>query len=574
MIKKLSLRNKILIIVFITVLILTGILSGTSIYSLKQQMQEDLQHELSSVGLLTEKNLNPEQIHQLLSVSSKDDFVFKNVQKQLDSIKKEQGIMSWSYIWKPEQGGFAPIGYTSDLNEIYKPGQLFKDIAPIHLKTAKLAISSGKPQVTDIFKDSFGTWRTVFTPVTYNGEIIAVLGIDYSAEYINKSLNSSTLNQILISLAGLIVMMSLLYFVINRLLRPLKKMVGIADSIAKGDLTVDINMAAASKDEVGRLSGSIGEMVKNLNGLITNIHDTSSYLAASAEELSANASETYEYSMKVSDDVAKVAKGNEITLRTTEESAAAIEETAYGIQKIAGSSFIVSESSTLTSREAKDGNYIIQRLIQQMSLINTSVNQIGSAIIKLNDNTTKIDDFVRIISDIANQTNLLALNAAIEAARAGEHGKGFAVVADEVRKLAEQSASSATQITELIRDIQQDSASSISVMEEGEENVEAGLKLTNEAGEVFKRILESAEEVAMQIHEVSAASEQISASSEEVAASVNEMKATAQSTSEFSGRVSDATYEQLSSMEEIKATSNSLGKTAEELQELVGKFKI
>ncbi|MFD0050108.1 methyl-accepting chemotaxis protein [Actinomycetes bacterium NPDC127524] len=574
MIKKLSLRNKILIIVFITVLILTGVLSGTSIYSLKHKMQEDLQHELSSVGLLTEKNLNPEQIHQLLSVSSSDDFVFKNVQKELDSIKKEQGIMSWSYIWKPDQGGFTPIGYTSDLNEIYKPGQLFKDIAPIHLKTAKLAISTGKPQVTDIFKDSFGTWRTVFTPVTYNGETIAVLGIDYSAEYINKSLNSSIINQILISLGGLIVMMSLLYFVINRLLRPLKKMVGIADSIAKGDLTVDINLAAASKDEVGRLSGSIGEMVKNLNGLITNIHDTSSYLAASAEELSANASETYDYSMKVSDDVAKVAKGNEITLRTTEESAAAIEETAYGIQKIAGSSFIVSESSTLTSREAKDGNHIIQRLIQQMSLINTSVNQIGSAIIKLNDNTTKIDDFVRIISDIANQTNLLALNAAIEAARAGEHGKGFAVVADEVRKLAEQSASSATQITELIRDIQQDSASSISVMEEGEENVEAGLKLTNEAGEVFKRILDSAEEVAMQIHEVSAASEQISASSEEVAASVNEMKATAQSTSEFSGRVSDATYEQLSSMEEIKATSNSLGKTAEELQELVGKFKI
>ena len=213
-------------------------------------------------------------------------------------------------------------------------------------------------------------------------------------------------------------------------------------------------------------------------------------------------------------------------------------------------------------------------MIAQMQLINESVEQIGKTISGLHVNTNKISDIVSIIMAIADQTNLLALNAAIEAARAGEHGKGFAVVADEVRRLAEQSSESATEIYKLISTIQSDSNASIVVMEKGKEDVKVGMDYTNEVGTIFKKILTSSEEVANQIREISAASQQISASSEEITASVTNIKKASEQSSEFSSNVSQSTQEQLTTMQEVKDASSSLGQTAEELQALVAKFKL
>ncbi|MGE7691899.1 methyl-accepting chemotaxis protein [Lysinibacillus sp. NPDC097214] len=574
LLKNASLKNKLLLTVSIIVLLLIAIITTQSIRELNNRMSVDLEQELKSVGLLTAMNLNSDDIKDLLSEKGETNAEFKKIQKQLDRIQEEQGIMSWSYIWDVKDAdGVTPIGYTSNLNEVYEAGELFTDLADEHVTTAKLAIKNNSTEVTDIFQDPYGSWRTVFSPIKDdNGKLIALLGLDYSADYINTIIKTSIIKQIVIAVIGILILLVLLYIIIDRLLKPLKKVVNAANQVANGELVnVDLEV---TKDEIGNLSKSINTMVLNLQHIILNIRNTSNNVSSAANQLTVNAAETYNSATNIAQDMGQITQNAEASMVMTEETAAAMEETATGIQQIADSANTAAESSISASQASERGNHVVQQVIAQMELINGSVEQIGTTINGLHINTKKISDIVSLITAIADQTNLLALNAAIEAARAGEHGKGFAVVADEVRRLAEQSSQSATEIYNLISTIQADSNASITVMEKGKEDVKAGMAFTNEVGEIFKEILTSSEEVASQIREISAASQQISASSEEVAASVNNIKQSTEQSSEFSSNVSSATQEQLTTMQEVKEASSSLGKTAEELQVLVTKFKL
>jgi len=572
--KNISLKNKLLLTVSIVVLLLIAVITTQSIKELNNRMTVDLEQELKSVGLLTAMNLDSDEVKELLSEKGETNAKFTKVQKQLDMIQEQQGIMSWSYIWDvQDEGGVNPIGYTSNLNEVYDAGEIFTDLADEHVETAKLAIQNNSTEVTDIFEDPFGSWRTVFSPIKDdNGQLIALLGIDYSADYINTIIKASVIKQIVIAIIGILILLILVYIIIDRLLKPLQKVVNVANQVANGELTnVDLDI---SKDEIGNLSASIQTMVANLQHIILNIRNTSNNVSSAANQLTVHAGETYNSSTNIAQDMRQITQNAEASMVMTEETAAAMEETATGIQQIADSANTAAESSIAASQASERGNQVVQQVITQMELINGSVEQIGTTINGLHSNTKKISDIVSLITAIADQTNLLALNAAIEAARAGEHGKGFAVVADEVRSLAEQSSQSATEIYNLISTIQADSNASITVMEKGKEDVKAGMEFTNEVGEIFKEILTSSEEVASQIREISAASQQISASSEEVAASVNNIKQSAEQSSEFSSNVSTATQDQLTAMQEVKEASSSLGKTAEELQALVSKFKL
>lgn len=574
LLKNASLKNKLLLTVSIIVLLLIAIITTQSIRELNNRMSVDLEEELKSVGLLTAMNLDSDDIKDLLDNKGETSAEFKKIQKQLDKIQEEQGIMSWSYIWDvKDTEGVTPIGYTSNLNDVYEAGELFTDLADEHVKTAKLAIENKSTEVTNIFKDPYGSWRTVFSPIKDdNGKLIALLGIDYSADYIKTIIKTSVIKQIVIAVIGILILLILLYIIIDRLLKPLNKVVNAANQVANGELVnVDLEI---TKDEIGNLSKSINTMVSNLQHIILNIRNTSDNVSSAANQLTVNAAETYNSATNIAQDMGQITQNAEASMVMTEETAAAMEETATGIQQIADSANTAAESSISASQASERGNHVVQQVIAQMELINDSVEQIGTTINGLHINTKKISDIVNLITAIADQTNLLALNAAIEAARAGEHGKGFAVVADEVRRLAEQSSQSATEIYNLISTIQADSNASINVMEKGKEDVKAGMEFTTEVGEIFKEILTSSEEVASQIREISAASQQISASSEEVAASVNNIKQSAEQSSEFSANVSNATQEQLTTMQEVKEASSSLGNTAEELQGLVAKFKL
>ncbi|MFD2444709.1 methyl-accepting chemotaxis protein [Bacillus sp. CGMCC 1.16607] len=315
-------------------------------------------------------------------------------------------------------------------------------------------------------------------------------------------------------------------------------------------------------------------MVRNIRGMIKSVGETAEQVAASSEELLASAEQTALSTNEITLSIQEIANGIDTQESTTSESSNSMEKIAIGIIEIAKTSHDVSSASTLMYKQAQTGSEHIGKITEQMKTLNQSVNQSASIVKILGDRSKEIGQFVKVITEIASQTNLLALNAAIEAARAGESGKGFAVVADEVRKLAEQSEKSAQQITGVVHVIQQETLKAVESMNSGTIEVENGMKVVSDAGEVFGNILNSTDDVSNKISLVSEAAEKLSNESKQVSELVKNLNNIARESSDNVSTIAASSQQQNASMEEIQASAVALSKVSQEMQELMEQFKL
>ena len=355
--------------------------------------------------------------------------------------------------------------------------------------------------------------------------------------------------------------------------KAIDQMKDFANKLAEGDFAkCEFNINR--EDEIGSLGRALVSMRERLRDVISKVSSSAQMVAASSEELTASSDESSQSSAQIIKVITDVAMGADKQVLSVETALGTVERIVKEIDNMSKSSAEMAGKASEMAEKAGVGNQIVNKAIGQMDSLGKSVDTSSVLIGQLGERSKEIGEIVNTISGIAGQTNLLALNAAIEAARAGEHGRGFAVVADEVRKLAEQSQVSAKHISELIGKIQNDTQSVVKSMNVGTTEVKAGAEAVNNAGTIFRDIYKMIGEVNREIIATQKAVEEMIKASNEADVAVMEIEEISKKTAEGTGTASAATEEQSATIQEVAGASRALAELAQELQKLVNSFKI
>ena len=380
-------------------------------------------------------------------------------------------------------------------------------------------------------------------------------------------------NSIIIVLIAIFFSLIITYFISSKIANPILRLNTITREIAAGKLNLDLEVSNR-KDEIGSLTRSVHSMFTNLQEMIDKIYQTSDTLLASGKEISSLGDQVERSAEEVGEAIQNVAAG-------AEEQSAQIEETSNNvnflindIQNVNKKTNKLNQSAEGVVNSIKKGNDSLSNAVTMVNKVEKNTAEIGEVIKNLGSSSDEIGNITELINGIAEQTNLLALNAAIEAARAGESGRGFSVVADEIRELAEESANATGQIARRIKQIQKDVSLVVDKMSRNQDTVKQGVILINKTGESFEDIKELVNNLGVIIKGVNSSTTDMRKNSERVQKIMTSIAGVSQEFSNSSEEVASSSEDQLVSIKEIVDSARVLSKIAEELSYTVNKFEL
>ncbi|MCX2543021.1 methyl-accepting chemotaxis protein [Pseudomonas sp. COW5] len=479
---------------------------------------------------------------------------------QGDSVAQFNAVIDLSKLI--QQARFQVRGYTySGKTEAEQPALDAIDNALKNLETlpAKLPEQhiANLQQATDSlkayraavsqFRDSQVASAKALARMSVQGDILLDVSkqLTESQTVVRDTDAASAKNQLLIATLLAVAFGLLAAWAITRqIIIPLNQTLKVAERVASGDLTH--NLISQRRDELGQLQRSMQSMTQGLRELIGGISDGVTQIASAAEELSAVTEQT--------------SAGVNNQKVETDQVATAMNEMAATVQEVARNAEEASEAAVAADQQAREGDKVVGEAIAQIERLATEVGHSTEAMGELKRESDKIGSVLDVIKSVAQQTNLLALNAAIEAARAGEAGRGFAVVADEVRSLAQRTQKSTEEIEELIVGLQNGTQQVATIMDNSRTLTDSSVELTRRAGGSLESITRTVSAIQAMNQQIAAAAEQQSAVAEEINRSVLNVRDVSDQTSAAS--------------EETAASSVELARLGTHLQTLVGRFKV
>src|SRR3984957_5124636 len=350
---------------------------------------------------------------------------------------------------------------------------------------------------------------------------------------------------VIIALAGMVIRMGIAQLIARSVSRAIARMLGLIQEIANNNLSME-DMRVDSEDDIGKADAALNRMKNNLRGIILSIAGTASHLASASEEISSSATQQ--------------AQSAETQKNQTVQVATAMQEMSSTVISVSDSCNKAADAARQAAETARQGGSIVDGTLTKMRGIGESGGAPAKKMEELGKSSDQIGRIIGVIDDIADQTNLLALNAAIEAARAGEQGRGFAVVADEVRKLAERTTTATKEIAHMIKTIQDETKVAVVAMESGTKQVEEGVTSTAKAGDSLRAIIKMSEQVGTTITEIATAATEQSSTTEQVNINIDQ--------------IAKLVKESAIGAQQSATACQDLSSLALDLQTMVSKFKL
>ena len=522
-----------LVLIIIAVFVVATFVSLTNIEKDSRQIKDE---SFPSALLAEEMAFNCVQVQQFLTdvSATHDPAGYKDAEEAAKGFL--EGVARFEEMFRRENDAKS-LQLISDLKKEFTAFYtLGKEMANAYVTNG---IESGNKLMVDFDKTS-----KILATETRDFKTAQIKEAADLTDNMVKFMDSVKLILLSLGLGALFITIFISWIITRSITKPLKDVVNISGKIAHGDLTVSVT--AGSKDETGQVLESMRIMVENLRSLIGQVSSTSTQVASAANELQSTAE--------------RIATGAEQVAAQTSTVATAGEEMSATSGDIAQNCQMAAEGAQLASQSAQHGATVVEKTVTVMGQIADKVHESAKTVESLGARSDQIGAIIGTIEDIADQTNLLALNAAIEAARAGEQGRGFAVVADEVRALAERTTRATREIGEMIKAIQGETKGAVAAMEQGVHQVESGTMEAAKSGVALRDILEQINAVAMQVNQIATAAEEQTATTGEISSNMQQITEVVQQTS-------------LGAHESATAAAQLSG-NAEELQRLVRQFKL